>query len=272
MFRQLLLIELHKIRKHPAVWIQAGVLLIIFSAFFLIRYSPIGEIAKEGTANSNGLEKDLTSVIVFFNLIEVLFYATIAALIVAYDYQDRSIQMWLMRGVPRTNLLLTRLITLILFTLLFIIFWFGLVLILGTTSRFLFLGNINIENMNWGQLPLAILRIFAGALPYVFLTALLSIISRSPIFAAAGTFIFRSVIESLLGRLGDNYPIIIKFLPSQMASVLQLKTLSLDLTAPPINIASIYNSELQIVIAIGLIVVIFTGLSLLVFSRQDLGN
>ena len=101
MFLRLLAIETRKLLKNPALGVEVSILAFIFAAYFIIRYVTIADAVRNGLVNTRGLELDLQVGLGLFGNLSVLFYAATAAIISAYDYPDRSIQMWLVRGAPR---------------------------------------------------------------------------------------------------------------------------------------------------------------------------
>jgi ABC-type transport system involved in multi-copper enzyme maturation permease subunit len=272
MFLRLLTIETRKLFKNPILWVELGILALIFVAYFTVRYVIIAEAVRNGLMNTRGLELDLQVGLGLFGNFSVLFYAATAAIISAYDYPDRSIQMWLTRGVPRALLLLARVVMILVVCLLLTIYIIGMILALAMLMRAAFLGGFTAQNLNWMQLILAVLRIFAASIPYLALTVLLGVISRSPLFAAGGTLVFVTVVEKLLEGWSDNYPALIQFIPSHLAQLLQFNTYALDRTARPMILVGAYLNEPQAFLSIGILLLVFSALSLVIFSRQDLGG
>jgi hypothetical protein len=116
------------------------------------------------------------------------------------------------------------------------------------------------------------LRIYWSSLPYLALTMLFAVISRSPFFAAGGTIIYRTVLESILMRLGDRFPTLVRYLPAQLAQVLQIQNVTLDrLALLPLRDTAIMP-ETQAILAIGVTFIILSSVSIFLFSRQDLGG
>lgn len=272
MFLHLLISEARKLLKHPILWTALGILVLIYIAYFTVRYTFISESVRNGLVDTRGLELDLQVGLGLFSNISILFYAAIAALISAYDYPDRSIQMWLTRGVPRALLLKVRLVITLTLGFLLIVFLFASILGLAMLSRTLFLGSFTAQNLNWEQLLPATLRIFAASIPYLALTVLIGVASRSPLFAVGGTLVFVTIVENLLQGWSDNYPMLIQFIPSHLSQVLYFNNYAIDRTAPPMMLAGAYLNEVQVFITIGIFLMVFSALSIGIFSRQDLGG
>ena len=138
-FLRLLIIETRKTLKHPGLWSGLGALLFLLAMFIWIDHAQIARGYEEATG---GLEQDLLNGFAFFNWIGVLVYAVTASVISAFDYPDRSLQLWLNRGVSRTTLLFARSITILFFGFLMVCFTFAGLLGLGAISRTLFFGNM----------------------------------------------------------------------------------------------------------------------------------
>ncbi len=269
MFLRLLSIESRKTLKHPALWMGMCGLLFLLGCAILIKHVWILNNHEDG---SGGLEKDLLDGLVFFNWFSILVYAVTGAVIAAFDYTDRSIQLWLMRGVTRSVLLSARLAAILLFTFLIVGVTALAVLGLGALSRSGFFGVVETSNLNLAALLPAVLRVFWSSLPYLALSAFLGVISRSPFFAAGGTIVYGSVIEQFIPALSARVPWLTRFLPGSLSHALQSSNSALDLSTRPLSMESIPVPELQVVLLIGGIFLLLSIASLVIFSRQDLGG
>ncbi|HEX2997826.1 MAG TPA: hypothetical protein VHP14_23590 [Anaerolineales bacterium] len=272
MFLRLLVIETRRLFKHPLLWLEFAGLLGIFALYFAARYALMVRAVENGLVNTRGLELDLQIGLGLFNFLSIVIYAASAALVSAYDYPDRGVQIWLARGVPRPLLMLARLVTVLLLGLALVIISVFAILGIAALMRTLFLGSYTAQNLDWMQIPLAILRVFWSSIPYLALTVLFAVVSRSPLFAAGGALVFRTVLENLLLHLADRFPSLTRLLPSQLAFVLYFNTYPLDRTAMPMTLADQFLSEPQASLAIAGLLVLFGAISLVVFSRQDWGG
>lgn len=268
MFLRLLIIETRKTLKHPALWLGLAALLFLLASFVFISHL---QVANGFRKPSGGLEKDLLSGLAFFNWIGVLVYAVIAAVISAFDYPDRSIQLWLTRGATRPVLLFARLTVMLLFGLAIVGFALISVLTLGIFSRTVFFGVVDASNLNLAALLPVMLRVFWGAAPYLALTALFAVISRSPLFAAGGTIVYGSVLEMLAIKAGDKFPMLVRYLPGSLAQALQTRNALID-RAAHLPVQTSLMSETQAALAIGVLFILLSMTSLIIFSRQDLGG
>ena len=269
MFLRQVFIETRKTFKHPALWLGLAALAFLLASAILISHFQIMNSYEDG---SGGLEKDLLHSLAFFNWLGILVYAVIGAVIVVFDYTDRSMQLWLTRGVSRPVLLSARIATILLFSLLTICFAVAVILGLGAVSRSLFFGTVEASNLNLPALLPAILRIFWSSLPYLALSVLLGIISRSPFVAAGGTIVYGSVVEQFIPALSARAPWLARYLPGSLSHVLQSHNSALDLSTLPLSTEPMLMPELQVVLLIGNIFLLLSMTSFIIFSRQDLGG
>jgi hypothetical protein len=272
MFLRLLDIETRKLLKHPLMWLELAGLIGIFALYFAVRYALMTSAVRDGLVNTRGLETDLQIGLGLFSFLSILFYAATAAMISAYDYPERGVQTWLVHGVPRLQLILARLMITLTFGFVLVVIAAFASLGLGALSRTVFLGSYSAQNLDWTQVLPAILRLFAGSIPYLALTVLLAVASRSPLFAAGGALAFRTVIENLLLHLSDRFPNLIRFLPAQLAFVLEFYTYPIDRTAKVMTLGDHFLTEPQALLGIGVIPLVFGALSLIIFSQQDWGG
>jgi ABC-type transport system involved in multi-copper enzyme maturation permease subunit len=268
MFLRLFAIETRKTLKNPGLWIGLAGVLFLLACATLFRHVQI----LNGYAEfSGGLEKDLLSGLAFFNQIGILAYAILSAGIAAFDYVDRSLHLWLTRGVSRLTLLTARLTAILFFGLLLVCVSVIAVLGLSALSRGLFFGGVDTTHLNPAALPSTVLRLFWSSLPYLALTVLLAVLSRSPFFAAGGTILYGSVVEPFAPALGGRFPWLIRYMPASLSRVLQNGALALDRHALPISPDAIMPQG-QAIFVIGMIFLLLSIASFVIFSRQDLGG
>lgn len=268
MLLRLLAIETRKTFKHPALWIGLSALVFLLGFFMFINHI---QVAGGYEAASGGLEQDLIEGLGFYSWIGVLVYAVTASIIAAFDYPDRSIQLWLTRGVPRPLLLVARLTAILFFGWLMACFVLIALLGLGSVSRLLFFGVVDTSNLDLSALLPVALRVFWGSVPYLGMTVFLAVVSRSPIFAAGGTIVFRTILEHFAAR-SYRFPTLVRHMPATLSHVLQEFNLALDLSAPPLSPASAIMPEARAILLIGVFFIFFCIASFAVFSRQDLGG
>ncbi len=268
MFLRLFAIETRKTFKNPGLWIGLAGVLFLLACATLFRDV---QILNGYGEPSGGLEKDLLSGLAFFNQIGILAYAILSAGIVAFDYVDRSLYLWLTRGVTRLTLLAARVTAILFFGLLLVCVSVIAVLGLSALSCSIFFGGVDTTYLNPVVLPSTVLRLFWSSLPYLALTVLLAVFSRSPFFAAGGTILYGSVVEPLAPSLGDRFPWLIRYMPASLSQVLQNGVLALDHNALPILPDAIMPQG-QAIFVIGMTFLLLSMASFVIFYRQDLGG
>lgn len=266
MFLRQIYIETRKTFAQPALWLGLVGLTLLLGVFTFIEHT---QIAHGSNSFQGGLESDLISALAFYSWIGSLVYGVCAAVITANDYTDRSIQVWLARGLPRSVLLLTRLTVVFIFGFLLVIYVVLVSLILAALSRLAFFGRVDAALLDWLALGPAVLRVFSGALPYLALTVLVAILTRSPVYSAAGTVIYATVLEGLLASQADRFPVLVRYLPGQLARGLLENLMDLNLAASP---AMLTVSEPRAVLCLVVMSAALAVIALLVFTRQDLGG
>lgn len=265
MFPRLLIIETRKTAKHPALWLGLSALTALLAFLILIDHAQIAN----GYQQDAGLAQDVLSGLSYFSWIGLLVYAVAASVIAASDYQDRSIQLWLMRGTARSTFFLARLTTILLFGLLLVIYAVVALVGLAALSRLLFWGGVDAAYMNWSALPLVALRLFWSATPYLGLALFLSVLSRSPWVAAAGVILYGAVAEPFLVRADQYFPALVRYFPAKLAQVLYEFNRTLDLSTVPSDPSM---SALRAGLVIGLLLALCGSGAFVVFSRQELGG
>ncbi len=273
MFLRLLDIEGRKLLKHPLLWLELAGLVGILAMYYLIRYALIFSSARHGMPTEpRGLLLDLQDGLELFGFIGILFYAASASLVTSYDFPERGVQIWLARGVSRPLLIWARLAIVLLVGLLLVVVAAFATLGVSQLAHLAFLGSRTAGDLDWLRFGTAILRITWGAVPYLALTVLLAIASRSPLFAAGGVVVFRTALENGLLHLADRFPAIMRFLPTQLALALQADTYAMERTARAAVIGAPVLSEPQAILAIGAALILFAAASAMLFSRQDWGG
>ena len=84
--------------------------------------------------------------------------------------------------------------------------------------------------------------------------------------------VYAVILEKLLISVSDRYPLLTRFLPGNLAMALQINYYTIDRTASPPVFDPPLVSEPQAILAIGIIFTVLCALSLVIFSRQDLGG
>jgi hypothetical protein len=272
LFLRFFSIEARKLFKHPVLWLEFAGLLGIVGFYFAARAFLILRSPHAAASSAWAMTSDLQGGLQLYRLVGVVFYASITAFVAGADLPERGVQVWLARGVPRSVLLLAR-------TSLVLLLSFLLVAILvcaslggGALTDRLMLGPKAALSADWMQLAAATLYVFWGTVPYLGLAILLSFVSRSPLFGAAGTLVFQTVLEGGLLRLAGRFPNLIRFLPAQLALVLEASVYGPDRAAKAISAGAPLLTGPQAALAIGALLLCSVALTLVIFRLQDWGG
>ncbi len=273
MFLRLLDVEWRKLLKHPLLWLEFAGLIGILAMYFLMRYALIVSSARHGmVSETRSLLLDLQDGFELFGFVSILFYAAAASLVASYDFPERGVQAWLVRGVPRALLIWARLAIVLLVGVLLVAVAAFAALGVSELAHVTLLGSRSAGDLDWAQFGAAILRITWGAVPYLALTLLLSVASRSPLFVAGGVVVFRTALENGLLHLADRFPDLVRFLPAQLALALQVHTYTMERAARAAVLDAPVLSEPQAILAIGVFLILFAAASAILFARQDWGG
>lgn len=202
--------------------------------------------------------------------------AVVAGMVTAQEYSWRTMQLWLSHGVPRSLLLLAK-FALALATVLLVVLAFTLVgalvsIILANLPH----GSTNTDALDVGALLLSYLRTCYGLLPYVSLTFLLVVVSRSAAVAISGVVLFMLAIElpltGILSRLGNGYVQAAQFLPFGLAQTMNQQNYAAVHLSMPTLVSAGQTNPAVAAIGIAVYTVVFCGIALWVFQRQNLTN
>lgn len=255
MLLRLISIETRKTFGHPFFGPGFGALALLLG---LIVFFNQAQMAAGYQTQTGGYRDFLNSL----HWVNLLAYAAVGAVIAAWDYPERGIQVWLARGVPRFPLLSARLVVIVSTGLLVALFAVLVSALTAVLSVRIFFNELSVPALPAGDLAVMSLRLFWASLPYLALTALIGVVTRSPLYAAGGAILYSYVFETTLASLRGRYEIL-QFLPGQLAPLL--------LNGPAAGGGG-GLTEPQAIAATGLIALALGGLALLWFSRQDLGG
>jgi ABC-type transport system involved in multi-copper enzyme maturation permease subunit len=140
-----------------------------------------------------------------------------------------------------------------------------------------FPGSIDNSHFNIIQLFLSYLRTCYGILPYIGLTFLLVVVSRSAAIAVTGTILFMLAIELpvtalIIPLFGANYAGIAQYLPAGLAQEMNGQNYSAAHLAMTTYFSAGQTSLINAIIGIAIYTLVLFGISLWVFQRQNLTN
>ena len=203
-----------------------------------------------------------------------LFLMILIGAMTAQEYTWRTLHISLSRGISRKKLLMAKL-TAFLFSALLIV---STILVIGGIATAIFSyvinGSLQISKLDIPQVISSILRATYTMLPYGCLVFFLAVLSRSTVTAISSGLIFSLVLENIImsgaGLMGEWASQIVLYLPGGLSNSL------LALNNAPLGTGSESVTSLvtPIPAAIGIAVwiMLFIGLSLWAFQRQDLAD
>jgi len=285
MFWQLVTIEETKLRKRAMLWVELGLMTLAVLAANIALFAALqaGDLPENaGAQGGMSLEAFLTwpqgligalNMAAGSNLGGILLIVLVGA-VTAQAYSWRTLPLWLGRGVPRHALLAARFAVFLLPILLLTL----TPLLVGGAITALFsqqlLGHIPFDQVNWGEVGLALVRTAYTLLPYAALTFFLAVLSRSTATAVAGgvaySLLGEGIAVQLLNLVGGIWAKIGQYLPAGLAQSLlglnaqMVSVGNTDLAAPPL----LEPGTAAWLIA--LYTLIFFTAALLSFRRQDL--
>lgn len=279
MFWNLLRMESDKIFRRRLLWIG----LVIAIVPMVIAFVAIFHISQSASSANYWIwPGGLTSALTFANGFapgygySAYLLVVVVGVVTAQEYSWRTMQLWLSHGIPRPILMLTK-FTLSLVTILLVVLAF---LLVGGVTSLIFAyqlhGSIDSSRFDIVQLSLSYLRTCYGILPYVGLTFLLVVVSRSAAVAVTGTILFMLAVELpltlLLPLLGANYAHIAQYLPASLAQAMNEQNYSAAHLAMPTYISAGHPSPPIAAICIAIYTIVLFGISLWIFQRQNLTN
>jgi ABC-type transport system involved in multi-copper enzyme maturation permease subunit len=288
MVTHLLSLENTKLTRRAMLWIEVGLLALLTVGMVLLIYAAYsGPMQADPAAKQ---EQDMVAGYITWPdaLLQTLSLAGSSGLgglmlivlvgaVAAQEYTWRTLHVLISRGVPRTTLLAAKFLVLLVPVALFVV----VPLLVGAPLTALFTlqirGGIDLAQIDFGQLALAGLRTMYTLLPYAALTFMLAIVTRSTVAAIGGGLAYALLLEGLvmqiLSLVGGVFGEIWKYLPAGLsASVLSLNHVTVQ-SGVTVNGE---RAALQIVdpnlaaAGIALYVLVFFGIALWAFRRQDL--
>jgi ABC-type transport system involved in multi-copper enzyme maturation permease subunit len=279
MFWNLCWIENQKNFKRKLLWIELAlltllVLLIFTGLFFAIQGTPDSVTITDGDLNKIPSLITWPGSLAFsirFAAGTKLLIIILVAAVTASEYNWRTYQVWLSRGVPRFLLLGSKFISFFMPTLMIVT---GALLAGGLISAIFSLvlnDTLCFSQVNFWRLVLDIFRTSYTLLPYAGITFLIAVATRSVVAAIGGCVAYGLIVESLLAQSLAILPGRISEAAKYLPSNLMQSILNASWTPPALMEEAIPGllTANQAAIGIGVITLILVSLALWVFSRQD---
>lgn len=225
MFAPMLNVELKKLYRRTLLWIElgalAGVIVIVFGGAFAARLSGI---FPKGTIDAlitwpQSLDYSLTFVTgQAFGALIVMLLASVG---VAQEYRWGTYGLWLRQGVSRTTILAAKFIAMlgaIAALTLTALLTGGL---LSAVFTLILQGGLNVSQVNLIQMASSILRTVYSLLPYLSLSFLIAVLTRSTAWSLGAGAAYALIIEGpltqiLMFAIGGLPAKIVMWLPGPM--------------------------------------------------------
>jgi ABC-type transport system involved in multi-copper enzyme maturation permease subunit len=279
MYWNLLWIENQKNFRRRLLWVELAILIIFILLIFMGLYISI-RTTPDGVTITDTDRAKLPQLVTWpgslafslrFAAGSKLLLIIFVGAVVASEYSWRTYQLWLSRGIPRFLLILAKFTALIMPTLIVVI---GALLVGGCISAifsYIINGSLFLEQINLWRLGLDVFRTAYTLLPYVSITFLLAIISRSAVAAIGGCTAFGLVLENLLGQTLLLLPSKLGNMAFYLPASLMESVLSASWTPPALveDMTPGLLSPGQAGIGIAIWTVVLLGTSMWLFQRQD---
>jgi ABC-2 type transport system permease protein len=279
MFWNILRMESDKVFRRRLLWIGLVIVLALTSIFFLIIFN-----VDHSASNARYWvwPGGLTSALAFANGYSpgygyaAYVLAVVAGLVTGQEYSWRTMQLWLSHGVPRPLLLLAKFVLALAAVLLVVLAFMLVGALVSIILTYQPHGGTNTNALDVGALLLSYLRTCYGLLPYVSLTFLLVIVSRSAVVAISGVILFMLAIElpltGILPRLGSGYAQAVQFLPFGLAQAMNQQNYAAAHLPMTTFVSAGQVNPVVAAICIAVYTLAFCGIALWVFQRQNLTN
>jgi ABC-type transport system involved in multi-copper enzyme maturation permease subunit len=290
MFMNTLSIENKKIFKRRMLWIELGILAALIIFLYTIIYATM-QTSSEMGMGSEGRQvvRDIVTwpgailnALSFGggNSLGGLLAIVLIGAVTAQEYTWRTMHLWLSRGIPRPVLVAAKFVAILLPIFLFVV----TPLLVGGGLTAIFTLQIDkslpFDQINWWHLTMSVLRTAYTLLPYATLTFMLAIVTRSTAAAIgiglAYTLLVESIASTVFPLLGGILAKIAVYLPGSLAEgVLKLNDTAmvgkLVSAGDGINIIK-YLDPIPAAIGIAIWTILFLGLAVWSFRRQDLSD
>jgi ABC-type transport system involved in multi-copper enzyme maturation permease subunit len=286
MFWQMILIEQTKLFKRAILWVELGLLALTAVIINLVLYAVIRlGTGAEAAEVATQLQPMLTWPGALINGIDLAIGPGLGGMIIiilvvaitAQEYTWRTLQLWLSRGVPRATVMGAKFASLLLPALLMVLAPLIVTALVTAVLSYLLTGVVAVNEVNWLQVGMAIPRTALTLLPYAAFGFLLAVASRSTVVATgiglAYTLLIENIALQLLTLIGGTPARIAQFLPGGLAQSLRLLNSQIAYTTTGSDTADMMMVEpATAVVGMLLYSLLFVGLAILIFRRQDLGG
>jgi ABC-type transport system involved in multi-copper enzyme maturation permease subunit len=277
--------ELTKVFRRRMTWVLVTILVLLVAGMYLALYAVLQDALSEPVAvpeKIEALRAMLSWPQAFSSLLGYtggtglggILLVVLAGAVMAQEYSWRTAHLWLSRGLPRSAFLLGKYAVLVVAALLVVL----TAVLVGTLLTAWFThqltGSLSLAGLNMAELALSVLRTAYTLLPYIGLTFLVAVLTRSTAAAIgvglAYTLLVENILVQLLGLAGGMWADIARYAPGSLAATLMQTNHRLV----EVDLGSGVNAGLPSPWAaaggVALYAVAFLGLSLWAFRRQNL--
>ena len=285
MFVNAFRMELTKVFRRRMTWVLVAILVLLVAGMYLALYAVLQDALSEPVAvpeKIEALRAMLSWPQAFSSLLGYtggtglggILLVVLAGAVMAQEYSWRTAHLWLSRGLPRSAFLLGKYAVLVVAALLVVL----TAVLVGTLLTAWFThqltGSLSLAGLNVAELALSVLRTAYTQLPYIGLTFLVAVLTRSTAAAIgvglAYTLLVENILVQLLGLAGGMWADIARYAPGSLAAALMQtnhRLVEVDLGS---GVNAGLPSPWAAVGGIALYAVAFLGLSLWAFRRQNL--
>lgn len=288
MFWNILSVENTKIMKRRMLWIELGILAVLIIVLYTIIYANL--VSSHGMPYQE--RQQILNLITWpgalinflsfgsGNSLGGLLMIVLVGSITAQEYTWRTMHLWLNRGLPRTRLMGAKFIAILVPIFLFVVT--PLIIGGGLTAIFTLhlYESLPFGSINWWHLVMSVLRTAYTLLPFVALTFMLAIVTRSTAAAIGIGVAYTLLIEGVAGiiftLLGGTLRDIVAYLPGSLAEGL-LKLNGTGIVGRMVSTGNGINliknlDPIPSAIGIALWTILFLGVAVWSFRRQDMSD
>ena len=285
MFWQMVSVEQKKLTRRKILWIELAVAAAAAVFIPLVIYLASQSTNSNVIITTDGPVEDMIAWPLALRLgIDMLSGGGLGGLLIvilvgaltAQEYGWRTMQLWLSNGVSRPVLVLAKFTVILLPALFFVLAGFGAGAVTTGLITQNLQGSLPFTEVDWWQAALSILRTAYTLLPYAALTFMLAIASRATVVAVGGGLAYAILAEGmliqLLSFLGGFWGDIAHYLPGSLSNSLA----ALNRVSAAAGSAFVSPTDgvsaATAAIGIALYTLLFVGLAMFAFRRQDLSG
>lgn len=288
MFWNMFRIEQSKLFKRRLFWIELALLALLIVSIYAILYAVRFDAGTTAESLAD-IDSYLTWPDSLISILSVasgnnlggLIIVVLVGAMVAQEHTWNTISLWLSHGTPRPVLIGAKFAAMFLAVLLVAL---ATLLVGGTISAILTIiirGGLEPSMIDFGQLVLSVLRTAYTLLPYGGLAFFLAIATRSTLVTLGGsltyTLFIEGIVVQLLSLFSSTVALIGQYLPNMLAQSVMTLNEAVAIGGVELQVGAegaVLTQQLlepgTAALIIGIYTLVFLGLSLWVFQRQDL--